>query len=116
MSLLRIEKLTKRYSPRDLPAVEDLSLTVDKGEIVALLGPSGGGKTTALRLIAGFETPSEGGLIEIAGQVVADGRTWVPPERRGVGMVFQDQALFPHLTVAQNVAFGVRHFSFAGFC
>lgn len=109
MSLLRIEKLTKRYSPRDLPAVENLSLTVDKGEIVALLGPSGGGKTTALRLIAGFETPSEGGLIEIADQVVADGRTWVPPERRGVGMVFQDQALFPHLTVAQNVAFGVRH-------
>ncbi|MFQ5656221.1 MAG: ABC transporter ATP-binding protein [Candidatus Methylomirabilales bacterium] len=109
MGLLRIEKLTKRFSPRDLPAVENLTLTVDKGEIVALLGPSGGGKTTALRLIAGFETPSEGGLIEIAGQVVADGRTWVPPERRGVGMVFQDQALFPHLTVTENVAFGLRH-------
>ncbi|MFQ5946989.1 MAG: ABC transporter ATP-binding protein, partial [Anaerolineae bacterium] len=108
MKLLRIEGLSKRFSARDLPAVDNLTLTMEKGEIVALLGPSGCGKTTTLRLIAGFEVPATGGLIEIAGQVLADGRTWVPPERRGVGMVFQDQALFPHLTVTENVAFGLR--------
>jgi iron(III) transport system ATP-binding protein len=86
-------------------AVDDAQLCVEKGEFVALLGPSGCGKTTLLRLIAGFEHP-DAGEIEIAGRRVAGG-TWVPPERRKVGMVFQDYALFPHLTVAENVAFGL---------
>lgn len=107
MSLLRLHGLTKRFSPHDLPAVDNLTFTVEKGEIVALLGPSGSGKTTALRLVAGFERP-DAGLVEIEGQVVVDGTTFIPPEQRGVGMVFQDQALFPHLTVAENIAFGLR--------
>jgi iron(III) transport system ATP-binding protein len=76
-----------------------------RGEFVALLGPSGCGKTTLLRLIAGFEVP-DAGSVEIDSRPVA-GPTWVPPERRHVGMVFQDYALFPHLTVAENVGFGL---------
>jgi len=88
-------------------AVADLSLDVHTGELLAILGPSGCGKTTSLRLIAGFETPSAGSL-EIAGQLVAGPNRFVPPDRRGVGMVFQDYALFPHMTVRQNVEYGLR--------
>ncbi|MEK7715971.1 MAG: ABC transporter ATP-binding protein, partial [candidate division NC10 bacterium] len=90
------------------PAVDDLSLAVERGRILALLGPSGCGKTTTLRLIAGFETP-DAGRITIAGRTVADARDGghVEPEARGVGIVFQDYALFPHLTVGENVAFGL---------
>ena len=87
-------------------AVDDAQLCVERGEFVALLGPSGCGKTTLLRLIAGFEEP-EAGTVEVAGRPVAGNGTWVPPERRKVGMVFQDYALFPHLTVAENVGFGL---------
>lgn len=98
----------------EVPAVIDLDLTVTVGEIVALLGPSGCGKTTTLRLIAGFETPDMGTLA-IAGVPVAGGGAWVPPERRRVGMVFQNYALFPHLTVGDNVAYGLpRHADRAG--
>jgi iron(III) transport system ATP-binding protein len=86
-------------------AVENADLCVERGEFVALLGPSGCGKTTLLRLLAGFERPEEG-EIAIGGRPVA-GSSWVPPERRRVGMVFQDYALFPHLTVADNVGFGL---------
>ncbi len=107
MSLLRIEGLTKRYAPNDPPAVDDLTITVEKGEIVALLGPSGCGKTTTIRLIAGFEVP-DAGEIEVGGELMAGAKAFVPPERRGVGVVFQDYALFPHLTVEQNIAFGLR--------
>ena len=89
------------------PAVDDLSLTVARGEIVALVGPSGCGKTTTLRLVAGFERPT-GGEILIAGMLVAKAAGgFVPPERRHVGVVFQDFALFPHLTVGDNVGFGL---------
>ncbi|MFB3819306.1 MAG: ABC transporter ATP-binding protein [Candidatus Methylomirabilales bacterium] len=102
-----LEGVAKSYQPASPPAVDGLDLRVAQGEIVALLGPSGCGKTTTLRLIVGFEAP-DAGRIEVAGQVVAAGSRWVPPEARGVGMVFQDYALFPHLTVAQNVAFGMR--------
>jgi iron(III) transport system ATP-binding protein len=87
-------------------AVDDAQLCVERGEFVALLGPSGCGKTTLLRLIAGFETP-DAGTIELDHRPVAGSGTWVPPERRAVGMVFQDYALFPHLTVAENVGFGL---------
>lgn len=86
-------------------AVDSADLVVNPGELVALLGPSGSGKTTLLRIIAGFETP-DAGSIEIGGRTVVDGTTWVEPERRHIGMVFQDGALFPHLTVADNVGFG----------
>jgi iron(III) transport system ATP-binding protein len=86
-------------------AVDDASLTVDEGAIVALLGPSGSGKTTLLRMIAGFEVP-DAGRIAIRGRTVVGDGTWVEPEARRVGMVFQDGALFPHLTVGDNVGFG----------
>ena len=102
--MIRLDAVTKRFG--DVVAVDAASLCVDRGEVVALLGPSGCGKTTLLRLVAGFERP-DAGTVEVAGRVAADAATWVPPERRRVGMVFQDYALFPHLTVAENVGFGL---------
>jgi iron(III) transport system ATP-binding protein len=105
--LISLENVSKRYAPTGPAAVDALSLGVAQAEILALLGPSGCGKSTTLRLIIGFEAP-DAGRIEIAGRVVADARRFVPPEARGIGMVFQDYALFPHLTVARNVAFGLR--------
>ena len=86
-------------------AVVDADLTVEQGALVALLGPSGSGKTTLLRLVAGFEEP-DAGTVEIGGRVVAGPGAWQEPEQRRIGMVFQDGALFPHLTVAANVGFG----------
>jgi iron(III) transport system ATP-binding protein len=102
--MVRAEGVSKQFGPT--PAVVDASLCVDRGEVVALLGPSGCGKTTLLRLIAGFETP-DAGAVDVAGRRVAGHGTWVPPEKRRVGMMFQDYALFPHLTVAENIGFGV---------
>jgi iron(III) transport system ATP-binding protein len=86
-------------------AVDGASVRVGRGELVALLGPSGSGKTTLLRVIAGFERP-DAGRVAIGGRPVAGNGTWVEPERRRIGMVFQEGALFPHLTVAGNVGFG----------
>ena len=102
--MIRLDGVTKRFGATT--AVDEASLCVDYGEVVALLGPSGCGKTTLLRLIAGFEHP-DGGTVDVAGRRVAGARTWIPPEQRRVGMVFQDYALFPHLTVAENVGFGL---------
>lgn len=99
--------VTRRFDGAGVPAVDGLSLEVGAAEILALLGPSGSGKTTVLRLVAGFERP-DAGEVWIAGRQVAGGSAWVPPEARGVGMVFQDYALFPHLPVAENVAFGLH--------
>ncbi|MFZ5824955.1 MAG: ABC transporter ATP-binding protein [Bacillota bacterium] len=101
---LQITTLQKRFG--STPAVAGIDLHLEHGEILTLLGPSGCGKTTTLRLIAGFERP-DSGEIAIAGQVAASESDWIPPEERGVGMVFQDYALFPHLTVAENVGFGL---------
>ena len=103
-SIIRLEGVGKRFG--DTVAVEDAHLTVERGDFVALLGPSGCGKTTLLRLIAGFEEPDTG-TVFVRGRRVAGAGTWVEPERRRVGMVFQDYALFPHLTVAENVGFGL---------
>ncbi len=104
--VVRLEGLSKAYGDLGNPAVEDFSLSVHRGEIIALLGPSGCGKTTLLRTIAGFESP-DGGRIVIAGREVASARRGLQPERRKIGFVFQDYALFPHLDVTQNVAFGL---------
>jgi iron(III) transport system ATP-binding protein len=93
------------YGP--LTAVRDLTLAVAPGEVMCLVGPSGSGKSSLLRVIAGVERPSAG-RVEIDGREMAGPRTFVNPEARAVGMVFQDFALFPHLTVAENVGFGVR--------
>lgn len=97
--------LTKTYG--EVTAVEGLTLEVPRGQILAVLGPSGCGKTTLLRLIAGFERPDRG-TIRINGTVATDGLAFLPPERRRVGMVFQNHALFPHLSVAHNIAFGLQ--------
>jgi iron(III) transport system ATP-binding protein len=105
--VVELRGVVKRYARTDHKAVDHLDLDVGPGEILCLLGPSGCGKTTLLRLIAGFETP-DAGRVRVAGATVADRDTWVEPERRRIGFVFQDYALFPHLTVRQNVAFGLR--------
>jgi iron(III) transport system ATP-binding protein len=101
---VRCEGLRKLFSRT--PAVYDVNLSVYSGEILALLGPSGCGKTTTMRLIAGFEHP-DAGHITIGGRPVAGPQLFVPPEQRQVGMVFQNYALFPHLTVADNVSYGL---------
>jgi iron(III) transport system ATP-binding protein len=103
-SMIRLEGVAKRFGA--VTAVDGTSLCVDRGEVVALLGPSGCGKTTLLRLIAGFERP-DAGSVTVAGRPVAGRDVWVAPEARRVGMVFQDYALFPHLTVGANVGFGL---------
>lgn len=101
------DDVTKHYSVGTTAAVSKLSFSMGDGEIVALLGPSGSGKTTTLRLLAGFEQPDKGRII-LNGRVVAGDGSWVAPEDRHVGMVFQDYALFPHMTLAENVMFGLR--------
>jgi iron(III) transport system ATP-binding protein len=109
-TVLDLQGLTRAYDAEE--AVQDVSLSVRDGELLTLLGPSGCGKTTTLRLLAGLERPSNG-AIEIAGETVAtgDGEQFVPAEQRDVGLVFQDFALFPHLTVEENVAFGLQDWS-----
>lgn len=106
-AILHLDSVTKQFSPTAVPAVSSVTLTLHKGELLGLLGPSGCGKTTLLRLIAGFEQPQRG-TIQLAGAIVAGSNRYVPPEKRSVGMVFQDYALFPHLTVAKNIAFGLQ--------
>ena len=100
---LRLDRVVKRYAAGVAPAVDGVSLDVARGEFFALLGPSGCGKTTLLRLLAGFEQPEEGRIL-IDGADMAQ----VPPYARPVNMMFQSYALFPHMTVAQNVGFGLR--------
>ncbi|MFB6132864.1 MAG: ABC transporter ATP-binding protein [Halanaeroarchaeum sp.] len=103
-AILRVDGVTKDFGTET--AVEDLSFTVRDGELLTLLGPSGCGKTTTLRLLAGLESPTTG-TISIDGEVVATAGEATPPEERSIGMVFQEFALFPHLTVAENVSFGL---------
>jgi iron(III) transport system ATP-binding protein len=101
---LDLQRLTKIFTARgEVRAVDDVSIAIQKGELVTLLGPSGCGKTTTLRMIAGFEHPD-------AGRIVLDGRdiTGVPPNQRDTAMVFQSYAIFPHLTVDENIAYGLR--------
>ncbi len=107
MKILQIRTLSKRYSRKDAYAVRKFSMEVEQGELLALIGESGSGKTTLLRLIAGFEQPEEGEIC-INGHCVVNEKTYVVPEKRNVGMVFQDYALFPHLTIADNIGFGIR--------
>src|SRR5690606_38916960 len=95
---VRFSTVSKSYDGRTL-VIRDLDLDVRKGEFLTLLGPSGSGKTTTLMMLAGFEVPTRG-TISIAGTDI----TSVPPHKRGIGMVFQNYALFPHLTVAENLA------------
>jgi iron(III) transport system ATP-binding protein len=101
--LLDVEGLRRRYGGSTAAAVEKVSFTLGAGELMALLGPSGCGKTTTLRMIGGFEQP-DAGTIRLRGENI----THLPPEKRGIGFVFQDYALFPHLDVLSNVRFGLR--------
>src|SRR5690348_18121561 len=101
MSDLQLDHLSKSFG--DFAAVEDVTLAVEQGELLVLLGPSGCGKTTTLRMIAGFIEATAGAVRIGARDVTND-----PPYRRNVGFVFQNYALFPHLNVAENVAFGLR--------
>ena len=103
--VLELDGVSKSYGPERV--IEDLSLSVHEGEILTLLGPSGCGKTTTLRLIAGLERPN-GGEVALNGAPVSDPDRFVEPEDRGIGVVFQEFALFPHLTAAENVAFGLE--------
>ncbi|MED5362084.1 MAG: ABC transporter ATP-binding protein [Actinomycetota bacterium] len=100
---VRVSGLGHSYDKE--PVLNDVALEVEPGESIALLGPSGCGKTTLLRLIAGLEKPSSGSIH--VGEIPVTGPDWVPPDRRQVGMVFQDWALFPHLNVADNVGYGI---------
>ncbi|MEA2408511.1 MAG: iron(III) transport system ATP-binding protein [Thermoleophilaceae bacterium] len=104
MSHVRLRGLSKSFG--SVPAVRELNLDIEHGELLAVLGPSGCGKTTLLRMVAGFERP-DAGCVVVSDEVVAGPGRMVPPEKRKVGMVFQDYALFPHLTVEGNVAFGL---------
>ncbi|MDN5517443.1 MAG: polyamine ABC transporter ATP-binding protein, partial [Pseudomonas sp.] len=99
--LVKIDRVTKKFD--ETVAVDDVSLTINKGEIFALLGGSGSGKSTLLRMLAGFERPTEGRII-LDGVDITD----MPPYQRPINMMFQSYALFPHMTVAQNIAFGLQ--------
>jgi iron(III) transport system ATP-binding protein len=100
-----LRRLTKRYGP--VAAVDDVSLRIDHGQLVCLLGPSGCGKTTTLRLIAGFLEPSEG-EIHVGDRLVSSKARTLPPEQRNMSMIFQSYALWPHMTVAENIVYGLR--------
>lgn len=109
-AILTFDRISKQYRAQATPAVDGVTLRIREGEVVALIGESGSGKTTLLRLAAGLEFPDAGRVI-IAGETVADAedpRSEVPPERRRLGLVFQDGALFPHLNAAKNVAYGLK--------
>ena len=106
-TILTVDGLTKRFALDAPPVVDALRFSIEEGEILALLGPSGCGKTTTLRLIAGFER-ADAGTVAVDGQVLTGLKRHVPPEQRGIGLVFQDYALFPHLSVLENVVFGLR--------
>ncbi len=102
--MLKLDDLSVSFGAKE--AVRGLSFEIAEGELVCLLGPSGCGKTTTLRAIAGLERPQRG-RVSIAGRVLSDGGSIVPPPQRGIGFLFQDFALFPHLTVAENIAYGM---------
>ncbi len=105
---ITIDRLVKRYPGAASPAVDHVSLTIEPGELFFLLGPSGCGKTTLLRMIAGFIDPTEGRILFARGTGAASDVTHLPPNKRNTGMVFQSYALWPHMTVAANVAFGLE--------
>ena len=105
MASVELRNLTKRYGP--LAVVDDVSMTIAHGSLVCLLGPSGCGKTTTLRLIAGFVEPTIG-EIHVGDRLVSSPQRSLPPERRNMSMIFQSYALWPHMTVAENISYGLK--------
>ncbi|MDW7673974.1 MAG: ABC transporter ATP-binding protein [Bacillota bacterium] len=105
---IKIDGLNFKYKNATEDTIIDFNYTINKGEVISIFGQSGSGKSTILRLIAGLETPRSGS-IEVNGIVMVNNNTFVLPEKRGIGMVFQDYALFPHMTVAGNVKFGLKY-------
>jgi iron(III) transport system ATP-binding protein len=105
MAALELDSLTKYFG--QAAALDRLTLTVAHGSLVCLLGPSGCGKTTTLRLVAGFLDPDQGS-IRVGGRTISEPGRTVPPERRGMSMIFQSYALWPHMTIAENVAYGLK--------
>lgn len=110
MAMIELKNISKKYRRGDNFAVNDVSFSLKKGEILALVGESGSGKTTLLRLIAGLEHP-DAGTISLNGNVIVSGRKSLAANKRQTGMVFQDYALFPHFTLFENVAFGLKGLS-----
>lgn len=108
-AILELKNITKKFLQSETTVINNVSLTLKQGELLGLLGPSGCGKTTLLRIIAGFENISQG-TVAIAGETVSGNSKSVPAEKRNTGMVFQDYALFPHLTVEKNIAFGLKNY------
>lgn len=106
MTFIEIEQLSFSFPGTKELVIHDFSLSINQGEVVGILGASGSGKTTLLRIISGLEVPKSG-KIKIAGKYVVDGNAFVQPEYREVGMVFQDYVLFPHMTVRDNILFGL---------
>ncbi len=107
---IKIKNLKFRYKNSKEDVIKDFSIDIHKGDILSILGESGSGKSTILRIISGLEIPTNG-EIKINEITLVDSNNFLPPEARGVGMVFQDYALFPHMTVAQNIKFGLRKLS-----
>ncbi|MEL6822875.1 MAG: ABC transporter ATP-binding protein [Calditrichota bacterium] len=110
MSILKIQSITRQFPGRDRPAVQDFTLELQENTLLALIGHSGSGKTTLLRMIAGLEIP-DSGKIELAGLTVVDNNIFIQPEKRGVGLLFQEYALFPHMNVSANIGYGLHQLS-----
>jgi iron(III) transport system ATP-binding protein len=110
MMFVKINGLSFRYKNAKQNCLVNFNLDIEKGQVICILGQSGSGKSTALRLIAGLEIPKNG-LIFINEKCIVDSSTFVLPEKRDIGMVFQDYALFPHMTVADNIGFGLKKMS-----
>ena len=106
MDILSLQNITKTYPNSKFPAISDFDMILKKGKILAIVGESGSGKTTLSRLIAGLETPDKGTIV-LNNIIVASNNRFIEPDKRSIGMVFQDYALFPHLTVKKNIAYGI---------
>lgn len=107
---VEIENLKFRYKNAKEDTIKNFTLSIEKGEIISILGESGSGKSTVLRIVSGLEANASG-IIKIDNRIVLDDMTFVLPEKRGIGMVFQDYALFPHMTVKENILFGLKGFN-----